>query len=349
MKTAIISFDPNIAEEFKNQLGEANVRVYIDSISMLKEIEDFNPIFIVYDASAGDFAFDDLKFLLSRNKVKDKKFKVLYSKDQPIEDSEILSQNIDIYEKNSELYKIISDILEESKKIQQEEEAKLIQEITTQQTYEQPETFEFDMTEDLTAEQNSHSFQSPESVEEIYSQNFVSEEKFEEFTDMSIEDIDSKEFETEKTYSLEEFTPPIEEKPNIKETNINENMQEQEEIPSPTINKTPNSTDGELILNLSKQEIESAIVKLAVDKLVSELKEDSEIKQIFENVKVDFVNRVNSELEALKEEIKQEVKTQIFKKVEEELYNKINTDLKDYIAEQIALMIKEKINQAFKT
>ncbi len=347
MKTAIISFDPNIAEEFKNKLGEANVRVYIDSISMLKEVEEYNPIFIVYDASAGDFAFDDLKFLLSRDKVKDKKFKVLYSKDQPIEDSEILSQNIDIYEKNSELYKVISDILEESKKLHQEEELKLAQELATQQTYEQPETYEFDMSQNLMEETT---FQSPESVEEIYSQNMSAEESFESIPDMTIEDLNSEEFKLDDkdfTFSQDEsFSEPKEEiEPVIKEPET----EEYKSIEKSSFNEEVEPVGSKITLSISKEDIETAVVKLAADKLVENLKEDAEIKEIFENVKLDFVNRVNSELETLKEEIRQEVKNKLFKKVEEELYNKINTELKDYIAEQIALMIKEKINQAFKT
>jgi hypothetical protein len=337
MKTAIISFDPNIAEEFKNQLGETNVRVYIDSISMLKELEDFKPLFIVYDASAGDFAFDDLKFLLSRDKVKGIKFKVLYSKDQPIEDSEILSQDIDIYEKSSELYKVISDILEESKKLKEEEELKLTNELTTQQPQELLEdTFEQNLTQDLIQNQVETNFQSPESVEEIYSQNLSYEdnfeESFEEFTDMSIEEIEQV-------------------KPSNNNLGENFDLSINEELPKtyeePKEENQPLS-HKEIILKLSKEDIENAIVKLAVDKLVSQLKEDAEIKEIFENVKLDFVNRVNLELEALKEEIKKEAKNNIFKKVEEELYKKLNTELKDYIAEQIATIIKEKINQAFK-
>lgn len=344
MKTTIISFDPNIAEEFKNQIGEANVRVYIDSISMLKELDDFKPIFIVYDASTGDFAFDDLKFLLSRGKVKDIKFKVLYSKEQPIEDSKILSQDIDIYEKNTELYKVVSDILEESKKIKKEEEAKLVQELTPQETFEPQETFDFDMSQDLTQEPTT-TFQSPENIEEIYSQNLSTEETFEEFTDMSIEDINSSEDETPKsTFSLEEeFISEMKE-----EHTINQPLNSEKPVSSLQSSTSSESVSNGITLSLSKEEIETAIVKLAIDKLISELKEDSEIKEIFENLKLDFVNRINSEFEVLKEEIKQEVKTNIFKKLEEEIYKKINTELKDYIAKQIAMMIKEKINQAFK-
>ncbi|HIE59619.1 MAG TPA: hypothetical protein EYH43_04325 [Persephonella sp.] len=318
MKTAIISFDPNIAEEFKKQIGEENVRVYIDSISMLKELDDFKPIFIVYDASAGDFAFDDLKFLLSRDKVKDIEFKVLYSKEQPIEDSEILSQDIDIYEKNTELYKVISDILEESKKIK-EEETKLVQKLTPQKNFE---------TQEPTTK-----FQSPKDVEEIYSQDLPTEETFEEFTDIPIEDINYSKHETSKsTFSLEE--------------EYTFEMKEEHIINRPSTNQQPS---GEIItLNFSKKEIENTIVKLAVDKLVSELKEKSEIKEIFENVKLDFVNRINFELETIKKEIKQEVKANIFKKLEKEIFKEINTELKDYIAEQITIIIKEKISQAFK-
>lgn len=342
MKTAIISFDPNIAEEFKRQIGEANVRVYIDSISMLKELDDFKPMFIVYDASAGDFAFDDLKFLLSRDKVKNIKFKVLYSKEQPIEDSEILSQDIDIYEKNTELYKVISDILEERKEIKKKEETKLVQKLTPQENFETQESF--DISQDLTQEPTTK-FQSPKNIEEIYSQNLSTEETFEEFTDIPIENIDNSKYESPKSTSSlgKEFISEMK-----KEHTINQPLNTEKSI-LPLQSSTNQQSIGEIItLNFSKKEIENAIVKLAVDKLVSELKEKSEIKEIFENVKLDFVNRINFELETIKKEIKQEVKANIFKKLEKEIFKEINTELKDYIAEQITIIIKEKINQAFK-
>jgi len=312
MRTAIISFDPSIAEEFKHQLGEENVRVYIDSISMLKEIDNFEPMFIVYDASAGDFAFDDLKFLLSRDKVKHIKFKILYSKEQPIEDSEILSQSVDIYEKKSELHKVILDILEESKDAQPKDKPEKTNETPTLQEYET------NLKED--------------SIEPI--QEDVVEEDENQFKEFS--QIVNDKIERNKKEGIDKLTY---EDSTVQKKSILESLK---------TDILGSINDDNITLQISKKDIESMIIKIAVEKLVLKLEEDIQMHKLFESIKVDFINQIGMELENLKEEIRQEIKSTVFKKIEEELMNKVNTEFKNYIAEQITKMIKEKINQAFK-
>ncbi len=264
MKIAVISFDPNIAEIFRNTFGEDNVRIYIDSISMLKEIEEFNPTYIVYDASAGDFAFDDLKFLLSRDKVKDKIFKVLYSEEQPLVLDELENvSNIDFYKKESQIEDLIEDILKTEKAFSEKEE-------------KEPPAI------------------APKEVEQ-----------------------------------LQEDIPSLQEPPKTK-------PKQTQELP---IDK--------LCIELDKREIKDLIITLTVEKLVNQMLESQEIKEFVEAAKKEFIKRLTKELESIAEEIRVEVKRTVFKQVEDEIIYSLKTDLKDYIANITAKLIKEKIDQAF--
>ncbi len=102
MRIAIISFDQEFSKQLKDQLEPDNeVRVYIDSLGMLRDLKEFHPDIIVYDASAGEFAIDDLKFLMTRDKLENNEFKIFISETDPINVDE-LPKNIkkEIYTKD---------------------------------------------------------------------------------------------------------------------------------------------------------------------------------------------------------------------------------------------------------
>jgi len=90
MKIAIISFDQEFSKQLKEELEPDNeVRVYIDSLGMLRDLKEFHPDVIVYDASAGEFAIDDLKFLMTRDKLENNDFKIFISESDPINIDEL--------------------------------------------------------------------------------------------------------------------------------------------------------------------------------------------------------------------------------------------------------------------
>jgi len=90
MKIAIISFDQEFSKQLKEELEPDNeVRVYIDSLGMLRDLKEFHPDIIVYDASAGEFAIDDLKFLMTRDKLENNDFKIFISETDPINVEEL--------------------------------------------------------------------------------------------------------------------------------------------------------------------------------------------------------------------------------------------------------------------
>ena len=90
MRIAIISFDQEFSKKIKESLGdEHQVRIYIDSLGMLRDLKEFSPDIIIYDASAGEFAIDDLKFLMTRDKLGNIEFKIFISKTEPINVDEL--------------------------------------------------------------------------------------------------------------------------------------------------------------------------------------------------------------------------------------------------------------------
>ena len=90
MRIAVISFDQEFAKKIKDSLGdEHQVRIYIDSLGMLRDLKEFKPDIIIYDASAGEFAIDDLKFLMTRDKLGDIKFEIFISRAEPINVDEL--------------------------------------------------------------------------------------------------------------------------------------------------------------------------------------------------------------------------------------------------------------------
>lgn len=354
MKIALITFDENLQNKLINSIGEAYIQAYVDSISLLKDIENLKPSIIIYDASAGDFAIDDLKFLLSKEKLKGKEFKVLYSEENPIKKKEIEAENISFYEKTKDLDKLIKEILDEISNFEGNTEYKDLS-----SPIEINENFQEQID-------NTALFSSPEDIESLYNQegnnldiqNSKKEEipGFEDmFSDMTMEDFSN--IETPITESVEnnleinnqDLSPSLE-IPEIEEVYSKENLEKEKPITEKqkeTISSNVPINSDIISFSLNKEEIKEQVIKLAVDKLVSLIKEDPDIKQITENIQKDFVERLNKELENLKEEIRAEVKGKILGKIEEEITNTLKQDLKDYIADITAKIVKEKLNQIF--
>ncbi len=322
MNIALITYDEPLKNEILNKLAGNNIKTYVDSISMLKELDEFNPSIIIYDASAGNFAFDDLKFLISREKVKGKPFKVLYSKLNPIDRKSLSGENIEFYAKEDEIDRLIS----ETKK--QIEEMETVEEIP-----------EF--------EESTPEF-SPEDIESFYQSDETSENipEFESmFSNAAEEEINDFQ---EIPQSLEEiqFEPEAKEEHKILKENETKQSISDFTIPEP-IEKPVLSTSN-INISLDIDDIKKGIVMVAVDKLVENIKNEPQIKNLTDDIARDFVSRIEDELENLKEELKNEVRDKILPKIEEEITAILKQDLKDYIAEITSKIVKEKLDQIFK-
>jgi ribosomal protein L29 len=312
MNIAVITYDDDFKHSIVNNLAGNNVKSYIDSISMLKELENFNPEIIIYDASAGDFALDDLKFLISRNKVKDKKFVIAYSKLNPVkkENLDIDNLNVSLFSKEDQLQDLINYVKEESEKNTQEN--------SVEQTY----------------------FSSPEDIEEFYSSTGENTAEF--------ESIFSQELKNDENFK-EDFVfeiPDLEEDFELEIPQLKENSKIIEESIIPEKKKEIRSAN---IINITidVKEIKKSIVNIAVDKLVENLKNQPEIKELTSDISKDFVSKVESELENLKEEIRNEIKQNVIHKMEEEITSMFKQELKDYITQLTSDIVKEKLSQIF--
>ncbi|RUM59723.1 MAG: hypothetical protein DSY66_05800 [Persephonella sp.] len=170
MRIAIISFDQEFSKKIKESLSdEHNVRIYIDSLGMLRDLKEFTPDIIIYDASAGEFAIDDLKFLMTRDKLENIEFKIFISKIEPINVEE-LPKKIpkEIY------YKEEDDI---NKLIVKLKSANLIEEDLSQDLLmEESKGLEVEEKKEST-DLDTLLSQSPEDLEDLLMGGDISEEK----------------------------------------------------------------------------------------------------------------------------------------------------------------------------
>ena len=327
MNIAVISFDQDFINQIRRELPDENVRGYIDSLSMLKELAEFNPDIIIYDASSGDFAIDDLKFLLTRDKVEKKKFRILLSREQPVDiDSFPEVEDIIYYTKETDIPKLLSDIKPEGKK---------------------EETVHIGTPEPPTPADIESFLESSAFEEGIPEPSVEFAEHFDEFAVSEEEEKEIKE-------SLEHMSKK--EKPVVEDTFsfVEEPLVKEELTPEPKPEKKtfkPSvQTSGESIkleIDISLDEIKRAIAKEAVNQLVEKLLKDPEMGEIINNIQRDFVSRTEEEFENIKNEIKTELKEKLTESIEQELKNSLVQSIKEDVAQLTAKMVKEKLEQLF--
>lgn len=110
MKVAVISFDIKYVEMLSQNMSGINIIPYGDTISFLKESETQKPDIVIYDTTSGIFAEDDLKYLLHKNIVEDKKIFGLTSPDNYI-DTTSFEGRVIFFDKNKDLQNLMATIL----------------------------------------------------------------------------------------------------------------------------------------------------------------------------------------------------------------------------------------------
>ena len=334
MNIAVISFDQDFINQIRRELPDESIRGYIDSLSMLKELSEFNPDIIIYDASSGDFAIDDLKFLLTREKVEKKKFRILLSREQPVDiDSFPEVEDIIYYTKETDIPKLLSDIKAETGS---EEKKKEVLDIGES---------EFSSPEDIESLLESSQFE--EEIPEP-SVDFA-----ENFGDFSVSEEEAKEIKESLEFSGKKKEPEI-------ETPFEEtfgSFEEQKPEPQPVQQQKPlppeqpkvqtSSSGIKLEIEISLDEIKKTIAREATDKLVEKLLKDPETEELINNIQRDFVERTEEELEKIKEEIKQELKNRLISSIEGELKDSLVNTVKEEVSQITAKMVKEKLEQLF--
>ncbi|MCX7737920.1 MAG: hypothetical protein N2Z80_00670 [Hydrogenothermaceae bacterium] len=109
MKVAVISFDVKYIENLKNIIKQVEIIPYRDTISFLKEFEASKPDLIIYDTTSGIFAEDDIKYLLTRGVIDNKRIMGLTSPENPI-DTEYFQSRVIFFDKFKQIDEVVSFI-----------------------------------------------------------------------------------------------------------------------------------------------------------------------------------------------------------------------------------------------
>ncbi|WP_028950981.1 hypothetical protein [Sulfurihydrogenibium subterraneum] len=137
MAVAIISYDVKYIEELTKNMGNTKYEIFGDSLSFIKNFrDDFDTV--IYDASSGVFAEDDLRYLTNKMKDKNLKYIVLTVPENPI-DKSIFEGNFEILNKNNNIHEIIQNV---SKKTEPIESIKEYQENIIESSEYQDQAFE---------------------------------------------------------------------------------------------------------------------------------------------------------------------------------------------------------------
>lgn len=114
--------------------------------------------------------------------------------------------------------------------------------------------------------------------------------------------------------------------------------------------KEPTTYGGEkMIANFNIQISEEEVKKFALQMAKDFLEKDPAMEKIVDYLQIDFQEETRQELENLKNELRQQFKREIEKKISIEIERLIKGELKEYVAEITARIVKEKIEQIFKT
>ncbi len=349
MNIAVISFDQDFINQVKRELPNEQIKGYIDSLSMLKELSEFNPDVIIYDASSGEFAIDDLKFLLTREKVEKKRFRILLSREQPVDiDSFPEVEDIIYYTKETDIPKLISDIRSDigaGSKTVQESVMEDQHQVSSEdfESFMEPTTFEESLPE-------------PESnVFENLGEFSLSEEEEKEIKE-SLELLEEHKPEASKDHTsdsfffgneIHELTPETEKTKSEEERPFESYNQETSFLEKSHTDVVSSSENIKIELDISVEDIKKVIAEKAVQQLVKDVLKSPEMEELVNNIQRDFVERMEEELDKIKEEIKSELKEKISASLEEELKESLLNTIKEDVAKLTSQIVKERLEQLF--
>jgi hypothetical protein len=349
MSIAVISFDQDFITQIKRELPEEKIRGYIDSLSMLKELSEFNPDIIIYDASSGEFAIDDLKFLLTREKVEKKKFRILLSREQPVDiDSFPEVEDIIYYTKETDIPKLVSDIKAELGVSPKSKEEPVLGETPisadTMESFLEPTVFEESVPEpheDIMEHLGEFSLSEEEEKEIKESLELLGEHKPEAKKEEKQEEM------LESFFSLPEEEQKVKEEPASDETvSFQETFSQPQET---SFSQQPPSSPGtiRIEIDISVDDIKKTIAEKAVEQLVKDVLKSPEMEELINNIQRDFVERTEDELEKIKEELKKELKDKLSSSLEKELRESLLETIKEDVAKLTSQIVKERLEQLF--
>lgn len=385
MKIAVISFDVKYIESLKQQMPNIELIPYSDTISFLKESEVTKPDIVIYDTTSGIFAEDDLRYLLGKSVVKDKKIFGLVSADN-IVDKSFFENRVLFFNKTEDLNKLISTIQSLAQVSQQHEpeiesfkqqevvidELKSkefvsssflkfdnLNEVSESVSIKQPsleiESFDIETDKDIF---NDQKFQVQSELENDvldYSQPASYTE------DLEIEDIplELETFHSTPETTLtdmmqhDEYIYPVESELTHTETKKQERDIEyikDVEAPQESTSEKKLILGGKsMVANFNIQISEDEIKKMALQVAREFLEKDPAMEKIIDHLQIDFQEEARRELDNIKNEIKNKLKREAEIMMMREIQRLIKEELKDYVADITARIVKEKLEQIFRS
>jgi hypothetical protein len=406
MSVAIISYDVAFVEKLVQALGNKNYEVFSDSLAFIKNYNN-NFDTLIYDASSGVFAEDDLRYLINKMKDKNINYYVLVLPENPIDVSN-LSGNIKTFNKNKdfdtllEILKSVSQtspsqvIPQETKSIEEPKvketsldgfkfdfNSKPVQTETKKETFEdfsfdpyelkldkKQEETTLDITElefnDINLDLDFNTMETKEEgeIKEIRIDDDLSNLDL----DSLIEDFEKKSSEKTKQVISEdikstlEFTEPKKDNQvSISQMKVKEQTTEEgkSKIEKATLNNIIETAEpkkdsvlerkSNTVANFNIQISEEDIKKVVLDIARDYIKNDPAMHTIIDHLQIDFQSETMRELENLKNQLKEKLREEAEKALREEITKLIKSELKEYVAEITAQIVKEKLEQAFKS
>ncbi|WP_457627393.1 hypothetical protein [Persephonella sp.] len=338
MNIAVISFDQELVTEISKKLADYEVKGYTDSLSLLREINFFDPEVIIYDASGGELALNALEFFLSRDKVQGKSIKVLISRENPIDESTLSRfENLDFYDKETEIDKLV-------------EEIKSSAPAATSQSAPEPAPVVEDTPQSI--ESFEESYQPPADMEALLGE--TSEPSGSDEIDLS-SDVGSLDDVNELLKEMESITPEPEPEP--APAAEPSPAPEPPPPPPPAQASTPEPQPPQaealqggglkITIEISPEEVRRTVLEIAVEKLIDEIKNDVDIQKIKEDLQKDFFDRLEKELKDSVEEIKNSIKEKLFESIEADLKEKVRESIREDVTRITTELVKEKLDQVF--
>ncbi|WP_297886918.1 hypothetical protein [Sulfurihydrogenibium sp.] len=382
MSVAIISYDTKFVENLIESLKGIKYEVFGDSLAFIKGFNDsINTV--VYDASSGVFAEDDLRYLINKMKDKNLRYYVLTIPQNPI-GKESLDGKIEFFNKERDLELLKEKLTDEKNTVENQLFGYKPQESDFEgknTTIEKATTFDIEFndlsldygltetkvqpTEGKNIEDilESFDFQLMESKEESkVEKNIDLDSLIQEFEsvykDKEKEEIktDSEFLQTEKVdQSLENFGEEIKnlgiteelmetKKTAFEKVSIDDILTSQEED-KVVINEGGKDMVANFNIQISSEDIKNVVLDIARNYL----KNDPAINTIIDHLQIDFQNETMKELEDIKNQLKEKAREEAEKVLKEEITNLIKNELKEYVAEITAKIVKERLEQAFRS
>lgn len=393
MKVAIISFDVKYVESLKQQLPNIELIPYGDTISFLKESEVHKPDIVIYDTTSGIFAEDDLRYILSKSIVKDKKIFGLVSTDNHINLS-LLEDRVLFFNKTEDLQKMVSTILSLAPASQQQEpeieiskpekleigelshqdyidssflEFENLNEVSESVSIKQPslevESFDIQTHQDIFKDQEFQvqpdfhidtdvlehphvSYTEPLEIEEIPLETDILQSAAE--TTLESEALQQTPATTEIIQHEEHFYPLETESAYKEKEDRGLEYIKDTTTESPSENKLTLGGEG-MVANFNIQISEGELKKMALQVAREFLEKDPAMEKIVNHLQIDFQEETRRELDNIKSELREQLKKEAELMMMQEIQRLIKEELKDYVADITARIVKEKLEQVFRS